>query len=722
MTTIHLIIGTVLFTLAFCTVAPAGPELPGKAPGRAKAEVQGDRLVLENDLLAIEWDLSAGLHLVQATDKQSGDAWLTGVSECLQLLIIEAPDPKPIHLRGSDMEFIAPPVVCDAPVNPSTGRKADGFPGKEIVLQLAARDRSIKVEWRATLRDESNYVRQTVELIAGDDWVETSEVTLLDVTAQEAEVRGSVDGSPATAGRWFLGFEHPIARSEVLADTRDPSLKRVRGYYPFAPPLSPGAKRTYSSVIGLTPENQLRRGFLYYLERERAQPYKPFLHNDPSEDSANIYSKLAGKPEELKQFQLRQNQWWQGVIDAFGRELVTKRNVQMDCFAHDFLWDRVESIWLFDGEIYPNGFAEARAVANKYGASLGVWYSPDAVTGSRGRVVAGIEQKFEGYLVGDTYDAYTLGLSLSGPRYFARFRSSVINMLKNQGVGYFKFDGIADGYKYDAKPFGPGPFPSDVEALLEVYSEMRKLNPSVFINSSTGAWPSPFFLRWADSIWHQGSDVGDYGPDFKGWSKGPPRQRWITYRDSATYYNGLVRGPLYPLNSYMVHGIEYNTCSTGDGRLRVRGLETKDLVDEIRSYFASGTNLQELMLTPELMTPETWDVLAEAARWSRANMNVLVDVHWIGGDPAKQSVYGWAAWAPQKGILSLRNPEDVPQSITIDLAEAFELPDGAPRTYRLNSPWNEHADRAAIELSAGMAHEFQLQPFEVMVFDAIPLE
>ena len=113
-----------------------------------------------------------------------------------------------------------------------------------------------------------------------------------------------------------------------------------------------------------------------------------------------------------------------------------------------------------------------------------------------------------------------LGISLPGPRYFGRFRAAVLNMLRRQGVGYFKFDGIAEGHNYGAKPHGAGPYSSDFESLLRVYSELRTLKPDVFINSSTGAWPSPFLLLWADSIWHQGSDVGTYGPEFKDWSQG----------------------------------------------------------------------------------------------------------------------------------------------------------------------------------------------------------
>ncbi len=121
-----------------------------------------------------------------------------------------------------------------------------------------------------------------------------------------------------------------------------------------------------------------------------------------------------------------------------------------------------------------------------------------------------------------------------------------------------------------------------------------------------------------------------------------------------------------------------------------------------------------------MMTPETWDVLAESAKWSRANSDVLVDTHWVGGDPGKNEIYGWASWSPRKGILTLRNPDDQAHSISLDIARVFELPDGAPRNYRLSSPWREDADAPAIEAKAGRPHTFDLQPFEVRVLDALP--
>ena len=145
---------------------------------------------------------------------------------------------------------------------------------------------------------------------------------------------------------------------------------------------------------------------------------------------------------------------------------------------------------------------------------------------------------------------------------------------------------------------------------------------------------------------------------------------------------------------------------------------TDGLVQDIRDFFASGTNCQELYITPSMMGPEHWDALAEAAQWSRDNSDVLVDTHWVGGDPAAGQIYGWASWAPRKGILALRNPSDQPGEITIDIGEAFELPSDAAQKYSLKSPWKDDADGEKMVLSAGKKHTFKLEPFEVLVFDA----
>ena len=134
----------------------------------------------------------------------------------------------------------------------------------------------------------------------------------------------------------------------------------------------------------------------------------------------------------------------------------------------------------------------------------------------------------------------------------------------------------------------------------------------------------------------------------------------------------MQNGPLFPLNSLMLHGMIY-----AKHRKQLDSDPGNDFRNEIRSYFGTGTQLQEMYITPSLLTDANWDDLAEAAKWSRANAEVLKDTHWVGGDPAWLEVYGWASWTPAKGILVLRNPSDQEKTIRVRLQDVFELPPGA---------------------------------------------
>jgi hypothetical protein len=127
-----------------------------------------------------------------------------------------------------------------------------------------------------------------------------------------------------------------------------------------------------------------------------------------------------------------------------------------------------------------------------------------------------------------------------------------------------------------------------------------------------------------------------------------------------------------------------------------------------------------MYITHSLLTEKDWDILAEGAKWSRANAETLVDTHWIGGDPALLEVYGWASWSPRKGILVLRNPSDKPQDFVVDVNKVFELPPGAPNTYEARSPWQQDREKPSIVLSASVPYTFHLRPFQVLTVEASP--
>ena len=138
----------------------------------------------------------------------------------------------------------------------------------------------------------------------------------------------------------------------------------------------------------------------------------------------------------------------------------------------------------------------------------------------------------------------------------------------------------------------------------------------------------------------------------------------------------------------------------------------------MRSYFASGTGLQEMYISPDLLTEHNWDDLADAAKWARANAVTLRDNHWIGGDPARLQVYGWAAWSPGRAIITLRNPSDRPQDFGLDIGTALELPPQASRSWSATPVYEKTSVPRA--LTAGGLATVHLAPFQVLVWELAP--
>ena len=140
-----------------------------------------------------------------------------------------------------------------------------------------------------------------------------------------------------------------------------------------------------------------------------------------------------------------------------------------------------------------------------------------------------------------------------------------------------------------------------------------------------------------------------------------------------------MRASLFPLSALMLHGIILGAV----GQARHAGLdsigELSHFEQEVWSYFGMGVCLQELYLSPDLMTNQTWDVVAAAAKWARVNNDVLQDSHWIGNDPLR-SIYGFAAWSEKRhvGIITLRNPTANKITVSLNVQDTLELPKDYP--------------------------------------------
>jgi hypothetical protein len=645
----------------------AGACLISLQPPRVRAT----EFTLANDQVKFSCETKDGVLLPDSLeDKNSGQIVKLG-NEMFSLLLTNGE-----FIHGADFRLAGSVDTELLKGNPGASRFAERQSGKQLTAEMVSPDGNIHVRWRGILRDGSHYLRQEFVFQAQRKRVPWSGMMLLEMPIVGAHPTGTVDGSPVMTDTMFFGVEHPLSINRG-------EMGYVRCFLPRGASLPPGESYSASVVAGFVPKGQSRRGFLLgYLERERAHPYRPFLHYNSWYD--------------LGYFNKYNEQGALNVINSFGQELVVKRGVKLDSFMFDDGWDDPATLWQFDKTNFPNGFAALEKTMAQYGAAPGIWLSPWGGYGKPHdeRIKFGREQGFE---IRDG------NFSLAGPKYYDRFRSRCMDMVTNYGVNQFKFDGIGEN-----SGTGGGGAQLDFDAMLELIADLRALKPDIYINQTTGTWPSPFWLLYADSIWRGGEDHSFVD------GTAPERERWISYKDNDVHDEVVGRSDLYPLNSLMLHGIIYAKWAHG------LNYDTNNILrSEIRAYFGNGTQLQEMYITPGLLTPENWDTLAEAAKWSRANAGTLVDTHWVGGRPADGEVYGWAAWSPTKGILTLRNPAAKAQEIAIDPAKVFELPDDAPQSYTIVSPFKDQAVDVT-GLRAGEETRIRLQPFEVLVLEALP--
>ncbi|KAF0096038.1 MAG: hypothetical protein E1N59_5 [Puniceicoccaceae bacterium 5H] len=525
----------------------------------------------------------------------------------------------------------------------------------------------------------AGYRRTRLEITnRGAEDLPLQRIVLLDQTAPAgAHVVGETTGSPIVAGIAFVGVEHPFAEN-TLEDGR------IVCALPIMLPLRPGEQAVASLVYGEAPEpSQLRRAFAAYLNDARPRAYAPFLLHNTWYNLG--YSNMFSEQEELE------------LIETLGHELVEQRGVQIDAFVLDDGWDDTKTLWRFHAG-WPDGLANMKTATVEWGAVPGIWISP----------WGGYNQPKKERLAaaaGEGFEVRDGGFSLAGHCYYQRFRALCVQAIREGGVGFFKFDGIGakDGGKIDPSAG------RDFDAMLHLITELRQLEPDLYVSQTVGTWPSPWWLLHVDNIWRGGADH-----DFAG--VGTDRQRWITYRDAQVYQNVVQRAPLFPLGSLMLHGI-----ILAEHADRLATTNDTDFTSEVRSYFGSGAQLQELYLSPELLTPENWDVIAEAAKWARRNADVLADTHWLGGDPAQLEPYGWAAWSPRLGIVTLRNPSAQPQRFALEVGAAFELPADARSEYAVTAAYDD-SEAPVDRLVEGQAVEVELEPFQVLVLEARPLK
>jgi len=685
-------LAAILFLGVAALFATEFPSL--KKPGVANLASANNQHVFSNDVLEVTYQLSNNnLTITSIKNKIANSTDLLKFGDLFKVTIAGTVLVDTNMVAGT-------PATERLVAKPGSYRVRERFNGWKLSIPFTytSSGKKFSLLWVTALRDGSNYINHELTFTSDiGDW-DLRTVQMVDITSSGLQKAGGgweyyAGGTPAYGMQFFVGQEVPTA--DMSGDGKKATVSRSTGII-----TKQGESFKQTAAIGIYPDNQFRRGFQYYLERERICEHKPFLHY-------NTWWDLNGSI--LTQTNVINR------IDVFGAELVTKRKVKLTGFMVDDGYDNINTstanyIWEPNPSLFPGGIGPLKTAAAKYSAYMGFWMSP---TGGyfnfQERVTIA---KKENPNVESTSDGH---FKVYGPNSYSVFKNAMFRKIDSD-VRSFKFDNVGN--------------PEDAYALARLSVEAREHNPNIFINATIGTWGSPYFAWFFDSWWRTGMDAHNAAYDI--------RDIQVTYRDYVAM-NNIKANPTVPLNSLMVHGIGHGQSYQGktyshtpDGKVLDMNLPAnlQDFREEIADYFSQGFNLQELYITPSLMTQGMWDVLAEGANWAHANHDVLLDAHFIGanltnadcGQTGNGNVYGVASWSERKAILMLRNPSyNTAKTITLDPQQAFDVPPYFQYNgFTLTDNVLNTKPGAPMKFDKGQSITFTVQPRSILLYEAIP--
>lgn len=481
---------------------------------------------------------------------------------------------------------------------------------------------------------------------------------------------------------WFAGTEYPAARNDYVNGVV------LCGHYGEGL-LPVGQVAASESVVwGSALPGQADDAFLAYIDGIRARPVRSFIHYNTWFDLQHV---------DVNEAKILDR------IEALDREMTQKRGVSPAAFVIDDHWDDRASLWDIDASKFPNGFHPITKRLSELGIEFGMWFGP---IGGYGRQ----RQERLCWYASQGYETTTNGqyLCLAGKRYHSAFLEQLHRKLTEYPINYLKFDGMAFGCHDPGHGHGLGMQSREalVRSFIRVLEEARALRPEINLTITTGIWLSPWWLRWADSVFIGGEDYG--------WADELPsredRDAAITYRDGVLFDDFRVRQDRFPLNSLKSVGII-------KGALCLLGGEdesTEGFRKQVVMAFTRGVMQIDLLVSPDILKPGEWDDLCQSLRWAQDNADVLLHHgEMVLGDPRRGEIYGYLHRGERQSFAVLRNPSFRPQWVRLPVNRWFPSSGQQPHVL-----WQLYPVRKALSLDTTRGEDtvrMLLHPFGLAV-------
>ncbi len=505
-------------------------------------------------------------------------------------------------------------------------------------------------------------------------------------------------------GGGFIGLEYPTSTN--LINKQEGGHFLIDCFQYFGQKIDNNNVKSNWVVSAITPEPYVKKWFFTYTDALRVAPARPYiLYNSWYDLRSADYPRVPKNAVMNEKNTLR-------IARLLQENMIKKNGIHLDAFVLDDGWDIYASDWKLRRKQFPNGLKPIADTLAKTNTTLGLWFGP---TGGYSFAMKRVKWMGEhGYEVtGHKYVYGSAMMCLAGQNYSALFRKRTTDFVKNDGVGYFKWDGIQfvcsePGHGH---PVGIYSRRAVMQSVIDKCQAVRAINPKVYLNITSGTWLSPWWLSYANQIW---MDAADYGfSDVPSISR---RDNAMTYRDFALYNDFKIRNLWFPVANLMTHGII-------KGRLEniSKGGESLDrFTNNAVLYFARGVSMWELYISPDILTPNEWHALSQSIKWAHSRFQLMQTTFMVGGNPAKGNSYGYVHFVGSKGLIAVRNPQINSDTIHLKLSPVFGLNEKAKNlVVEQIYPYRKIFPKLYV---TGQIISIYLNAYETAVFDIYPAE
>ncbi len=571
------------------------------------------------------------------------------------------------HTTDTDAEILTKDCVVTA-IEDQAGR---------AVITLRNDQHQLTLQLIYTLEANDFFARKQL-LITPDKDIVLEHIDLERINSEEPLQFYQIDAINAR-GKWSPGIGQPIysLKSAIFLGVEFPASRNVAenniihcGYYWGKTIPAKTTYTTYPSVIGVADDGRyLAEAFQRYIDGIRIRPFRLQVQY-------NTWFDYGGGVSQEK---------FNESVATIHQQLVTERGCDpLAAYVLDDGWqdskgkksDWSKGFWPVN-EKFDTDFSRALQSTSAAQSHLGLWFSMGCFFGSKSMVPVLREKG---------YEALELSMSMAGPKYMQGIEDRMLALTK-LGVTYFKCDGtfghlhirdfelqpdrgspvmpqletaglVANDAKLNDAKFTELKLyylSAGTERMIEIFKKMHAINPQVYIAITNGAYLSPWWLQYIDTVWQ--INAGDA-------AGGSSRTDELVYRDGVYYEFSVKERAQFPLNSIFNH--EPKKTKTGESAEVFR--------DYLFMHMSRGSGFIELYIKPKILSASDWDILAEGLKWSKHMFTAFRSVVMHGGNPKERVVYGYTGWGDKLGYVSAHNPSKEEKTYSFILNRDFGIP------------------------------------------------